>query len=337
MDLVTGATGFIGGAVARKLREAGRPVRILVRDGVPGAARRDQVEGLAAMGAEVVHGDISDPDAVARAMKGVRRVFHLAALYQFWGAPALEYRIVNVQGTTALLAAAKREGVERFVHCSTVGTLAVSKDGKAIDETRRARPEELSGEYKRTKFEAEEAALAAAREGVPVIVVNPSAPVGPNDVKPTPTGQMIVDFLKGRMFGYTSTGLNLVDVDDVAIGHLLAAEKGRVGERYILGNRNLWLKEIFDILAEISGVKSPRFRVPHALVAMTAWIEEGITIVAPDHVPRVTRDQAKMARYPMFFDCGKAIRDLGMPQTPVEDSLRRAVEWFRKAGYAPAI
>jgi len=335
MDLVTGATGFIGGAVARKLREGGVPVRILVREGVQGAARREQVDQLVAMGAEVVHGDVTDERASATALRGVRRVFHLAALYQFWGAPAREYRVVNVQATTALLAAAKREGVERFVHCSTVGTLAVSKDARPVDETRRARPEELCGEYKRTKFEAEEASLAAAREGAPVIVVNPSAPVGPHDVKPTPTGQMVVDFLKGRMFGYTRTGLNLVDVDDVAVGHILAAEKGRIGERYILGNRNLWLKEIFDLLAGISGVKSPRLRVPHVLVSMTAWFEEGAASLFPKRVPRVTRDQAKMARHPMFFDCAKAVRELGLPQTPIEESLRRAVEWFRKAGYAP--
>lgn len=335
MDLVTGATGFIGGAVARKLREAGRPVRILVRDGVQGSARREQVDRLVAMGAEVVHGDVTDEGAVSAALRGVRRVFHLAALYQFWGAPQHEYGLVNVQATVALLAAAKREGVERFVHCSTVGTLTVSRDGRPVDESQRARPEELCGEYKRTKFEAEEAALAAAREGAPVVVVNPSAPVGAHDVKPTPTGQMVVDFLKGRMFGYTRTGLNLVDVDDVAVGHILAAEKGRVGERYILGNRNLWLKEIFDLLAGISGVKSPWLRVPHAMVSMTAWFEEGIAGIFPNRIPRVTRDQAKMARHPMFFDCAKAARELGMPQTPVEESLRRAVEWFRKAGYAP--
>lgn len=334
MDLVTGATGFIGGAVARRLREAGRAVRILVRPGGAGDARRRQVEDLVACGAEVVDGDVTDARAVERAMRGVRRVFHLAALYQFWGAPAQDFRAVNVDATIALLAAAKREGVERFVHCSTVGTLAVSKDGRPVDETQRAHAEDLCGDYKRTKFEAEEAALAAARDGVPVVVVNPSAPVGPGDLKPTPTGQMIVDYLKGKMYAYTATGLNLVDVDDVAAGHILAAEKGRVGERYILGNRNLWLKEIFAILAGISGVPAPKIRVPHALVAVSAWVDEGISSLLPARIPRVTRAQAKMARHAMFFDSGKAVRELGLPQTPIEESLRRAVEWFRKAGYA---
>src|SRR5574337_69982 len=254
--LVTGASGFLGSHVARQLVARGERVRVLLR---PSSQAR-AIEGL---GVELAHGDLRDAASLVRALEGVRRVYHVAADYRLWARDPREIYESNVAGTRNLLEAARRAGVERFIYTSTVATVAVPRPGALPNEDTTASLGEMIGHYKRSKFLAEQEAFRAATDGLPVVIVNPTTPVGPGDWKPTPTGRVILDFLNGRMPGYVDTGLNLVPVEDAAAGHLLAAERGRVGERYILGGRNLTLKEILDVLAGIAGRPAPRVRVPH--------------------------------------------------------------------------
>ncbi len=323
--LVTGGTGFIGSHVVRALLDRGYRVRALVR---PGSDRAN----LAGLEVEFVEGDVRDFRSVQAAVQGCSLVFHVAALYSFWVRPRTLIDEVNVEGTRNVLQAAFEAGVERVVHTSSVAALGLRPDGRPADETVRPSPNTLIGDYKRSKFLAQEVALDFARRGLPVVVVNPSFPVGPGDRKPTPTGQVILDFLRGRMPAYVDGGLNVVAVEDVGVGHVLAAERGKPGELYILGGENLSMREFFQILADVSGQPAPRIRLPAAPLLPLAYLSAGWATLT-GKVPRLTPDTARMARHRMFYDPGKAIRELGLPQTPARAALRQAVEWFRENGY----
>jgi dihydroflavonol-4-reductase len=326
--LVTGGTGFIGANIARELLAAGVTVRVLARRG---GDRR----ALAGVNVEIVEGDLLDPASVRRAVSGVQVVYHVAADYRLWTPdPATLYR-TNVDGTRAVLEAAGEAGVRRVVHTSSVGALGIPEDGQPGTEETPVALTDMVGHYKRSKFLAEQLALDFARGGLPVVVVNPSAPVGPWDVKPTPTGQMVVDFMRGRMVASLDTGLNVVHVRDVARGHLLAAERGTPGRRYILGHRDLSLAEIFGLLAEITGRRPPRFRVPYAMAWLSAACCESVARVT-GRPPAVPLTAVRMARKRMYFSPARAVRELGLPQTDVRSALADAVAWFEAHGYARA-
>jgi dihydroflavonol-4-reductase len=325
--LVTGGTGFIGANVVRELVAAGAGVRVLAR---PGGDRR-ALEGVKV---EIAEGDLLDAASIRRAVAGVQTVYHVAADYRLWTPdPAALYR-ANVEGTRAVLEAASQAGVSRIVYTSSVGALGIPKDGTPGTEDTPVTLADMVGHYKRSKFQAEEVARDFARRGAPVVVVNPSAPIGPWDVKPTPTGQMIVDFLRGRMIATVDTGLNIVHVRDVARGHLLAAERGRPGERYILGHArgNFPLDELFRLLASITGGRAPRFRVPYALAWCGAAACEGLARVT-GRPPAVPLTAVRMARKRMYFSPAKAVRELGLPQTEPRTALADAVAWFESRGY----
>lgn len=329
MTCVTGGTGFVGAAVVRRLVSAGHRVRILAR---PSSSRRL----LAGLPVEIADGDLTDEASLQRCLQGCRLLYHAAAMYTLWARDRRLFYEVNVEGTRRVLRAAAEAGVGRVVYTSTVGALGIPSDGRPGTEDTPVGLADMVGDYKRSKFLAEEVACDFARRGLPVVIVNPSTPVGPGDIKPTPTGQMIVDFLRGKMWAYLDTGLNLVDVEDVATGHLLAADRGRVGERYILGGRNLTLREIFEILGRIVGMRPPRLKVPAAAILPLAHLSEWIADRLTGQPPLVAVDAVRMARKRMFFDPGKAVRELGLPQSPVEDALAGAVRWFRANGYARA-
>jgi dihydroflavonol-4-reductase len=323
--LVTGATGFVGANVVRELLRDGRTVRVLVR---PSSDRRT-IEGLPL---DVCEGDLLDPASLARAVVGIRQVYHVAADYRLWAPdPGALYR-TNVEGTRSVLSACARTGPDRIVYTSTVGALGIPKGGGPGTEATPVTLADMIGPYKRSKFLAEQVALEWAGRGLPIVIVNPSAPIGPWDVKPTPTGQLVVDFLRGRMFGTLDTGLNLVHVRDVARGHLLAAERGRPGEKYILGNRDLSLSTIFAMLAELTGRPAPRLQIPYALAWCGALGLEAAARLS-GRPPRASLTAVRMAKKRMFFSAAKAVRELGLPQTPVEIALRDAVEWFVAGGY----
>jgi dihydroflavonol-4-reductase len=324
--LVTGGTGFIGANVVRELTGAGATVRVLARAG----GDRRALEGVKV---EFSEGDLLDPASVRRAVSGVQTVYHVAADYRLWTPdPTTLYR-TNVDATRTVLEAAGEAGVRRIVHTSSVGALGIPKDGRPGTEDTPVSLADMVGHYKRSKFLGEQVALELARRGLPVVVVNPSAPVGPWDVKPTPTGQMVVDFMRGRMVASVDTGLNVVHVRDVARGHLLAAEQGRIGERYILGHRDLALAELFGILAEITGRRPPRFRVPYAVAWVGAACFEGVSKITR-RPPMVPLTAVRMARKRMYFSPAKAVRELGLPQTDVRTALGDAVAWFEAHGYA---
>jgi dihydroflavonol-4-reductase len=326
--LVTGGTGFVGANLARELLGGGATVRVLARRG---GDRR----GLAGLKVEIVEGDLLDAASLARACVGVHTVYHVAADYRLWAPdPAVLHR-VNVEGTRAMLEAAGATGARRVVYTSTVGALGIPKDGAPGTEDTPVSLADMVGAYKASKFLAEQVALDYARRGLPVVVVNPSAPIGPWDVKPTPTGQMVVDFMSGKMFATLDTGLNLVHVRDVARGHVLAAQRGKVGEKYILGaaRGNVSLAEIGRLLSEITGRRPPRLRVPYALAWCGAACMEMVARLTGG-APKVPLTAVRMARKRMYFSPAKAIRELGLPQTDVREALRDAVEWFAAHGYA---
>lgn len=325
--LVTGATGFVGAAVARRLVAAGHDVRVLVRAG----ADPRNLQGLPVA---VATGDLTDAASLNEAVRGCRAVFHVAADYRLWvPKPEAMYR-ANVDGTRDLMAAAMKSGVERIVYTSSVATLGHARDGEVADESTPSRLADMIGHYKRSKFLAEAGVSRLVREqGLPAVVVNPSTPVGPGDVKPTPTGQVIVDAAAGRMPAYVDTGLNVVHVDDVAHGHLLAFERGRIGERYVLGGRNMTLKDIFGTIAAITGRPAPSVRLPYAAVLPFAFLSEGWARIRRQGPPRATVSGVRMARRPMYFSSDKAIRELGYAPRPAEEALRDAVDWFKRNGY----
>jgi dihydroflavonol-4-reductase len=326
---VTGGTGFVGGAVVRALVAGGHEVRALVR---PGADTR-QLDGLPV---ERVSGTLASAEVLSRAMAGCDRVFHVAALYSYWGHPWKLFYQTNVEGTRTVLEAAGRAGVGRIVYTSSIATLGLPADGSPGTEDTPSPLASMIGSYKRSKFLAEEEAREFARMGLPVVIVNPAAPVGVGDLKPTPTGRVIVDYLNGRMPAYVETGLTVVDVDDVALGHLLAAEQGRVGERYILGGENLTLKQMLDLLAELSGLSRVRVRIPHSVALAWAYLDVALARVRARHVPVATPDTARLSRLHEYFSSAKAVRELGFPQTPARAALAKSVEWYRSHGYAPA-
>jgi dihydroflavonol-4-reductase len=326
--LVTGASGFLGGHVARLLAERGNRVRVLVRPG------RDSRQ-LDALPVERMAGDLRDAASLDAATEGVETVYHVAADYRLWARDPREIYESNVTGTRNLLKAAKRAGVARFVYTSTVATVAVPHGDSLPDENTTSSLGQMIGHYKRSKWLAEQEALNAAREGMPVVIVNPTTPVGPGDAKPTPTGRTVVDFLNGRMPAYVETGLNWVPVEDAALGHLLAAERGVAGERYILGGENLSLKQVLDMLAGASGRPAPKVRLPHA-VALAAGYADAAFSRLLGREPRIPLEGVRMARHSMFVNASKARRELGFAPGTVPAALGRAVEWYRENGYAGA-
>ncbi len=324
--LVTGATGFVGSHVARQLVAAGESVRALARTG----SKRNALEGVAV---EWVEGDLRDEGSLDRALKDVRRVFHVAADYRLWAKHPQEIYENNVAGTKNLLAAALRGRVEKFVYTSTVATIAVQRGSELPDETNRTSVDELIGNYKKSKLLAEQEALRAAHEGLPVVIVNPTTPVGAGDWKPTPTGRIILDFLLGRMPAYVDTGLNFVAVEDAARGHLLAAERGKIGERYLLGGENLTLKQVLDALANLTGLPAPKRRIPHGVALIAAFADTAMARMTGGE-PRIPLEGVRIARHKMFVNDAKARRELGYTPGPVKEALRRAVKWYVANGYA---
>lgn len=325
--LLTGASGFVGSAVLRRLIAAGHEVRALVR---AGSNRRN----LAGLPVEVVTGDLADPISLRRALSGCRALFHVAADYRLWIPDPAPMYAVNVEGTTALMRAALETGVERVVYTSSVATLGLNADRSPGDEDTPVRLEDMIGHYKRSKFLAERAVTDLVREaGLPAVIVNPSTPVGPRDVKPTPTGRMILDAARGRTPAYVDTGLNIVHVDDVAEGHWLAFGKGRPGERYVLGGENLSLKEIFTRIATLSRHAPPRVRLPHAVLYPVAYAAEGWVRLRGHGRPLVTVDELRMSKKWMFFSSNKARRELGYRPRPAQEALSDALDWFQGHRY----
>jgi dihydroflavonol-4-reductase len=322
--LVTGAAGFLGSHVTRQLVARGDDVRVLLRASSTNRA-------IADLPLEYVTGDLRDPASLERAMKGVKRVFHVAADYRLWAKRKQDIYDSNVGGTKNLLDAAKRAGVEQLIYTSTVATIAVDRP-QHPNEFTDAKLEEMVGHYKRSKWMAEREALVAAKSGLPVIVAMPTTPVGPWDWKPTPTGKIILDFLNGNMPGYVKTGLNFVGVEECAAGHLLVAEKGKVGERYLLGGENLTLKEMLDALAKITGLRAPMLKIPHGLALGVAYANTAFSRLV-GREPQIPVEGVKIARHTMFVDCARAKRELGFQAGPVAAALERAVRWYEANGY----
>jgi dihydroflavonol-4-reductase len=325
--LITGATGFVGSAVLRQLIHAGHDVRVLVR---PNSDRRN----LAGLPLEIFAGDLTDRASLDRALAGSDTLFHVAADYRLWVPHPREIYDTNVTGTRNIMLAAARRGITRIVYTSSVATLGLTADGRPADENTPVCLADMIGHYKRSKFLAEAEVMRLVKEqDLPAVVVNPSTPIGPRDIKPTPTGRIIIDAASGRMPAYVDTGLNLVHVDDVAMGHLLALERGKIGERYVLGAVNMTLKEILTELAAITGRRPPRIRLPHSLVLPIACISEAWARMAGGKEPRVTLVGTRLARKRMFFSSEKAGRVLGFHARPIEAAFRDAVDWFRQHGY----
>ncbi|BEH09217.1 MULTISPECIES: hopanoid-associated sugar epimerase [Geobacter] len=323
---VTGATGFIGASIVRELLKDGCHVRVLAR---PGSDRRN----LAGLDVEICEGDLRDRQALEHGLAGCEVLYHAAADYRLWTRTPATMYAANVDGTRNILEAALRRGIARVVYTSSVGTLGNPGNGTPGTETTPVTFADMVGHYKKSKFLAEREAEAFIARGLPLVIVNPSTPVGPHDVKPTPTGKIIVDFLNRKMPAYLDTGLNIIDVEDCARGHLLAARHGRVGEKYILGHENLTLREIFALLARLTGIPAPRVRLPHAPILMAAYVNEALARLTGKE-PLIPLAGVQMAKKFMFFESSKATGELGLQRRPAVDALRRAVEWFRANGYA---
>jgi len=327
---VTGATGFLGSHVARVLGDQGADLRLLMRS----TSNLRNLEGLKA---ETATGDLRDAGSLEKAMSGCDTVFHVAADYRLWVRDPEEMYRSNVDGTRAILEAARKNGVRRVVYTSSVATVGFTGNGRPpvqpADEDSPVSLADMIGHYKRSKFMAEQVALEAGRGGMHVVVVNPTTPVGEQDVKPTPTGRIVVDFLKGKFPAYVETGLNLVDVRECALGHVAALEKGKPGERYILGGENLTLKQILDKLGEITGLPSPKVKLPYMFAFAAGVVDEAITGRVLGREPRATVDTVRMGRKKMFASSAKAERELGWKIVPIDGALRRAVEWFQGNGY----
>jgi dihydroflavonol-4-reductase len=324
--LVTGATGFVGSAVVRALVRRGESVRAMVR-------QRSSLGLLEGLPVETVPGDLAEPATCKAALKGCRSLFHVAADYRLWvPEPEAMYR-TNVDGTRALLAAAGDAGITRIVHTSSVATLGYRPDRMPADETTPSTLAGMIGHYKRSKFLAEQAVRELAAAGLPVVIVNPSAPIGPGDARPTPTGRVVIEAARGRIPAYVDTGLNVVHVDDVAEGHLLAFERGRVGERYILGGDNLPLGEMLATIARLVGRSPPRLRLPANALLPVAFAAEAFARLWNRVEPLMTRDGVRMAKKPMYYTSAKAERELGYRSRPAEDALRDAIAWYRSHGH----
>ncbi len=323
--LVTGATGFVGAAVARALLAEGWQVRALVRGG---SDRRN----IAALAVEPVVGDLTDPASLERALEGCEAAFHVAADYRLWAPRPQELYRANVEGTGFLLDAARRAGVTRVVYTSSVATVGLPADGHPGAEDTPVSLADMIGHYKRSKFLAEQRAREAVAAGVPVVIVNPSTPIGPGDVKPTPTGRIVLDAALGRTPAYVDTGLNIVHVDDVAAGHLLAFHRGRIGERYILGGEDMTLRQILTLIAQLVGRSPPRIRLPHGAVLPVAYVSE-LYARLTGKPTRVTVEGVRMARKRMYFSSAKAARELGYRSRPPSEAFADALRWFREQGY----
>ncbi len=326
LAFVTGATGFLGSHVARVLAEQGAGLRLLVRS----SSDLRNIEGV---NADRVSGDLRDAQSIEKAMSGCDVVFHVAADYRLWAPDSDQMYRSNVEGTRATLNAARKNRVRRVVYTSSVATMGFTADGNSADENSPVSLENMIGNYKRSKYMAEEIAISEGRNGLDVVIVNPSTPVGERDIKPTPTGRIILDFLKKKFPAYVDTGLNLVDATQCARGHVAALEKGRSGERYILGGENLTLKQILDKLAAITGLPSPTIKVPYFVALATGVVDEIVTGRIRGREPRATIDAVRMGRKKMFVSSAKAERELGWNPPPVDNALRRAVEWFQSNGY----
>jgi dihydroflavonol-4-reductase len=322
--LVTGATGFVGAAVARALLGAQWRVRVLAR---PGSDRRN----LKSLDVEVSEGDLADLKSLERAAQGCDGLFHVAADYRLGARDPAELYRANVEGTRNVLSAAHGSGVQRIVYTSSVATIGIPADGTPGDEQSANSLENMIGHYKRSKYLAEEVVREAARDGISVVIVSPSTPVGPGDVKPTPTGQLVLDAAAGRMPAYVDTGLNIVHVDDVAAGHLLAYERGRAGERYILGGQDMSLREILELIARLEGRNPPRVRLPYGVVLPIAYLAEGFARLT-GRSGRITLEGVRMSRKKMFFSSAKAVRELGYRWRPPVQAFEDAIRWFRDNG-----
>ena len=324
--LITGSTGFLGSAVLRELLDDGREVKLLVRKD----ANTANIDGL---DVEVAYGDLRDSESIRSALNGCDILYHVAAYYSLWDRdPQLIYEI-NVEGTRKILQAAKERDLKRIVYTSTVGCIGLNDDTTPSNENTSFDPNTLSNDYKKSKHQAEQVVVEFARGGLPVVIVNPSTPVGPRDIKPTPTGQIILDFLNREMPAYLDTGLNLIDVKDCARGHILAEQKGIPGERYILGNENMSLIDILVTLEKITGLKSPRIKMPFWVALSAGWACEIVSNHLTGKPPAVPLAGVKMAKYFMYFDSSKAIQKLGLAQNPVENALRQSVDWFKDNNY----
>jgi hopanoid-associated sugar epimerase len=321
---VTGGTGFIGSHVVRSLLQEGYQVTALVRPD----SNLSNLQGLAV---DIVKGDLNNPN-IWEQMQGCEYLFHVAAHYSLWQKDRDLLYINNVEGTRNILAAAQKAGIERTVYTSSVAAIGVGKLGQVVDETYQSPVEKLVGDYKKSKFLAEQVAISAVNQGQDIVIVNPSSPIGPLDIKPTPTGEIILRFLRREMPAYVDTGLNFIDVRDVAKGHLLALQKGKSGDRYILGHQNLSLKQLLEQLSQITNLPAPQTSIPAWIPLTVAWVEE--KILAPlGKTPTVPIDGVRMAQQPMYYDASKAIRELGLPQSPLNVALKDAVDWFVSNGY----
>jgi len=324
---VTGATGFLGFHVARVLADQGADLRLLVRP-------TSNLKNLQGLNADTAVGDLRDPALLQTAISGCDTVFHVAADYRLWVRDPNEMYRSNVDGTRALLEAAKKNNVQRVVYTSSVATIGFTSDGRPADEESPVSLADMIGHYKRSKYMAEQVAMEAGRRGMQVITVNPTTPIGEQDVKPTPTGRIVVDFLKRKFPAYVETGLNLVDVRECARGHVAALEKGKTGERYILGGQDLTLKQILDKLGQITGLPSPTIKLPYIFAFAAGVVDEAVTGMLLRREPRATVDTVRMGKKKMFASSAKAQRELGWKILSVDDALRRAAEWFRANGYA---
>lgn len=322
---VTGGTGFVGAHVVKKLIDRGDHVVALARP-------RSNTSLLDGLRVDIASGDITNLDSMLWPMRGCSELYHIAADYRLWARNPDEIYFNNVVGTLNVMEAAMRAGVGRVVYTSTVGCLGSRDQAIPANEKTPVERDQLVGNYKKSKYDAEQTVLEYVDKGLNAVIVNPSTPVGPGDIKPTPTGRIIVDFINGAMTGYLDTGLNLIAVEDVAQGHLLAAEKGKTGEKYILGNQNLTLKDIFGMLSEITGRPAPTFRVPYSLAMMASLVCCAVAVIT-EREPSVPLEGVLMARKKMFFSSEKATRELGLPQSSVEEALMRAVRWFDENGY----
>ena len=323
---ITGATGFVGSHVARALAAQGADLRLLVRS-------TSRLDNIADLRAETVTGDLRNPESLKKVMAGCEFVFHVAADYRLWVRDPEQMYLSNVEGTRAIIQAAQESGVRRVIYTSSVATMGFTRDGHIAGEDSPVSLKDMVGHYKRSKFMAEQIALEAGNNGANVVVVNPTTPIGEYDIKPTPTGRIVVDFLKRKFPAYVDTGLNLADVKEVARGHLLAMEKARPGQRYILGGENLTLKQILDRLSALTGLPAPTMKVPHAVAMGFAVFDQFFTGMIMGKEPRATIDAVKMGRKKMFASSAKAERELGYKVLPIEDALRRAIDWFQSHGY----
>jgi dihydroflavonol-4-reductase len=327
---ITGATGFVGSHVARCYASAGADLRLLTR-------LNSRLESIAQLNAETVLGDLRQPEKLRTALTGCDALVHVAADYRLWVRDPQEMYAANVDGTRELLKLAREVGVKRVVYTSSVATMGFKTDGTIVNEDTPVSLAEMIGHYKRSKFMGEQEAIKAARAGQHVMILNPTTPIGPGDAKPTPTGRIIVDFLNKNFPAYVDTGLNLVDVDEVARMHLAALDRGTPGDRYILGGENLTLKQILDRMSTITGLPSPNMKVPHAVAMAFAFFDENFTGRLRGKEPRATVEAVRMGKKMMFASSAKAERDLGFKVLPVYHALRSAIDWFTAHGYAPAL